>query len=174
MPFALCCKNTKSLKDISSLNNSSPRLPPSIPPLAPSSSSSSPVNIRGLAQMSEGTVLQSCDWALHSPAPWRGEKQDFISYASFPISAITRGICRRVSSVVFLMRCYTSSPLMHMSQEQLCFQRNQVCQTSNWKLFFFFCLTGSLKAFLTAVKNSTWTDISWGIMPYLALRSYCS
>lgn len=69
MPFALCCKNTKSLKDISSLNNSSPRLPPSIPPLAPSSSSSSPVNIRGLAQMSEGTVLQSCAPELRLSTP---------------------------------------------------------------------------------------------------------
>lgn len=64
---------------------------------------------------------RAAHWALRNPAPWRGEKQDFISYASFSISAIARGICRRVSSVVFLMRCYTSSPLMHTSQEQLCF-----------------------------------------------------
>lgn len=55
-------------------------------------------------------VWQSCDWALHSPAPWRAETQDFILYASFSISAIARGICIAVSAVVFLMCCYASSP----------------------------------------------------------------
>lgn len=116
--FLLYCKKTESLKYSSFLNNSSPPLTPAIPPLAPSSSPSSLVNIRGLAQTKEPAALQSCDLVL-SPAPWRGEKQDFIPCASFSISAIVRGICRRVSSVVFLMCCYTSYLLMHGSQEQL-------------------------------------------------------
>lgn len=108
--FLLYCK--KSLKYCSFW------IIPALLCLAASSSPSSLVNIRGLAQTKESAALQSCDLVL-SPAPWRGEKQDFIPCSSFSISAIVKGICRRVSSVVFLMWCYTSSLLMHSSQEQL-------------------------------------------------------
>lgn len=69
----------------SSLNNTSPHLP-RFPPL----------------WTSEVWHWRTREQRLSAP-------QSCISYASFSISAIARGICRRVSSVVFLMCCYTSS-----------------------------------------------------------------
>lgn len=80
-------------------------------------SSSSPVNIRGLAELRLSSPP--------TPAPWRAQKQDFILYTSFSISAIARGICKMVSAVVFLMCCYASSASMflHSYREKLSFQR---------------------------------------------------
>lgn len=120
--FLLYCKNTESPKYRQPLNNFSllclslHSLLPRLPPLW-----TSELWHKRMMERRSGAVTE-CSTVLH---PGEEKKQDFISYASLSISALSpEEYAEEPSSVVFLMRCYSSFPLVHTSQEQLCLRRN--------------------------------------------------
>lgn len=120
--FLLYCKNTESPKYRQPLNNFSllcyslHSLLPRLPPLW-----TSELWHKRMMEQRSGAATE-CSTVLH---PGEEKKQDFISYASLSISALSpEEYAEETSSVVFLMRCYSSFPLVHTSQEQLCFRWN--------------------------------------------------
>lgn len=123
-------------------------LPPSLSLLL-FPSSSSLVNISALAQMNEGAALQSCKWALRGPAPWRGEKQDFISYASFSISALSPEEHAEGSALLYSL-CAVTFPLRLCTLAKNGFVSNGINYAEPQKLFFF--STGNLKS----IFNQCW------------------